>query len=111
MVWLEEVRDEDDTIIAQDVIVVLFDDDQTHVTFDNTWEEGMPVYDSSFTPPVCTVLRNPSDPMLQSPHRSRTRCSSSSVRMARYPVSSTPILAASLACRARSLSRERFSKI
>lgn len=51
MIWLREVRGENDAIIAADVILVLFDDAAVHVTFDSTWEEGMPVYDPAFTPP------------------------------------------------------------
>ena len=52
MVWLEEVRGADDELIVQDVILVLYDDDQTHATFENTWEVGMPVFDPAFTPPA-----------------------------------------------------------
>jgi hypothetical protein len=51
MVWLDEVLDAEDAIIAADVILVLFDDTPMHVTFDNTWEEGMPTFDPAFTPP------------------------------------------------------------
>lgn len=50
MIWLKSVR-ADGEVLVQDVILVLYDDNQRHEMFENTWQEGLPESDPTLTPP------------------------------------------------------------